>query len=360
MHQTAKEFMSRYYLWDKIFYSCAGFVRQSDLDLAMLSGLVRRLKCCREAAIIPDVPEDLDIFDDHPGLNDGIPYWPETPPRGCELLDAAITYAMSSTPPRDCFDHFVELVDELDNAGIQLTRDWKNELPETYRSSQIANVSWIEFFLIPDEESHPLSASLKFRSFLDLAILFDFEVYVEAKIKRKEITPSQLQSLLLRATRFMLVQWQGIDRTRQEYPKPGISRMLLRKGADPNCRDAESNAAIASEHGWTAWTGLLQDDYYEGDPGTEDYFLEQWILTVKVFLNYGADPTVQWHRPHIDKKSDEHRRVLELASPDIIFIEALADKPKYKKDLADIMDLLSRAKANWGDGTVQREQVEGY
>jgi hypothetical protein len=39
---------------------------------------------------------------------------------------------------------------------------------------------------------------------------------------------------------------------------------------------------------------------------------------------------------------------MEIATPDTVIHAALARKPQYKKDLADIMELLSKAKANLG------------
>ena len=125
---------------------------------------------------------------------------------------------------------------------------------------------------------------------------------------------------------------------------PKISEMLLQEGADPNCRDAESNVGMASEEGWTAWTGLLQEGVMKNLYSTQDSFWEDWISTVKVFLKYGADPTVRWYRPH----DREDRQTMEIATPDTVINAALGHRPQYKKDLADIMELLSKAKAKLG------------
>jgi hypothetical protein len=345
MHQTAKEFMSRNYLWDKIFHNSAGFVGGSDLNLAMLSGLVRRLKCCREAAFKSDSLQDPKVFNDPPGLNDEIPdpYKKlKAPNRGCELLSSAIDYALILQESCDRFDHYVGLLDELDNAGGQLIRDWKYGLPESFRRSHTANASWVELFWGSSHLSQRPD-KLKAKNFLELAILRNLFPYTEAKIRGKGIPRPQLQSLLLRATRDLEMGWRLQNYYMNLWAKPKLSEMLLQEGADPNCRDAESNTAMASEEGWTAWTGLLQDGVVENLVSSDDYW-EDWISTVKVFLKYGADPTVRWYRPH----DREYRQVMEIATPDTVINAALADKPQYKKDLADIMELLSKAKANLG------------
>jgi hypothetical protein len=54
--------------------------------------------------------------------------------------------------------------------------------------------------------------------------------------------------------------------------------------------------------------------------------MKKWISTVKIFLKYGADPTVA----------------------DTIITATRSHQPQYEKDLVDIMELLSKAKANLG------------
>ncbi|GAB1316550.1 hypothetical protein MFIFM68171_06760 [Madurella fahalii] len=46
MHQTAKEFISRPAVWNNFFRGSVGFTSVLDMDLALLSGVIRRLKCC--------------------------------------------------------------------------------------------------------------------------------------------------------------------------------------------------------------------------------------------------------------------------------------------------------------------------
>ena len=342
MHQTAKEFMSRSYLWDKIFHSSAGFVGGSDLNLAMLSGLVRRLKCCGEAAFKSDSLQDPEVLNGPPGLDDD-PYRKlKAPSRGCELLSSAVTYAKTLSKSCDRFDHYVGLLDELDNAGSQLIKDWKDGLPESFRRSHTPNASWVEFFLRLSRHQTQNLGDLKLKSFLELAVLESLFPYVEAKIRGRGIPRPQLQSLLLRATRILYMHWRGQGRGVLQLATPELSEMLLQEGADPNCRDAESNAAMVSEEGWTAWTGLLQDGVVEYSVSSKDDYWKDWISTVKVFLKYGADPAVRWYRPH----DGEDGQAMEIATPDTVINAALADKPQYKKDLADIMELLSKAKAN--------------
>jgi hypothetical protein len=327
MHQTAKEFMSRNYLWNKIFDNFAGFVDESDLSLATLSGLIRRLKCCREATIKSESLQDPEVFNGPSELGDETPdpfEKLEVPDRGYELLSSALDHAWYLREFCDRFDHYVELLDELDNAGCQLTRDWKDALPGSIRQTYIANASWVEIIFKPrSPQSQQLkSGNLKLKSFLELAIMIGLFPYVEAKIRGKGFPRPQLQSLLLLATRPLEINWRGKANSIIGTASPNVCEMLLQEGADPNCRDTESKAAMMWDEGWTAWTGLLltrDEDHFPDD-------VKRWISTVKIFLKYGADPTVA----------------------DTIITSAWPHKPQYEKDLADIMELLSKAKANLG------------
>jgi hypothetical protein len=339
MHQTAKEFMSRSYLWDEIFHSYAGFVGESELNLALLSGLIRRLKCCGEAALKSDTVQDLEVFNGPPEIGNEIPdpYGKlEIPRRGSELLESAIGCATNISRDNDHLNHYVVLLDERDNAGHQLIKNRKEGLPESFRRSHTANASWVEVFY-RSEDPPANSDSLKIKNFLELAITTGRLLpYVEAKIRGKGVPRPQLQSLLLRATRRLSIEVRPQEITWFGYLDPKISELLLQEGADPNCRDAESNVAMASEEGRTAWTGLLQD-------GVINYS-HSWSRTVKVFLKYGANPTVRWYKPH-DK---EDRQAIDIATPETIISAVLANKPERKEDLAEIMELLHKAKANVG------------
>ncbi|KAH0563421.1 hypothetical protein GP486_002011 [Trichoglossum hirsutum] len=351
MHQTAKEFMSRKYLWDKLFLNCVGFVGKSDMDLALLSGLIRRLKCCREATFGPGSLDDLRYFNDGLGLKipdpSGIPGPPE---RGCKLLTSAITCTNSLSRTCDRLDHYVELLDELDNVFSQFARNWKDGLSDSLRRSPIANASWVVFCFRPALAR--TSANFKLESFLELAVLHDFFPYVEAKIRLKGVPRSQLQSLLLRATWTLGADW-GVDGWGfYEAPKPELSELLLQEGADPNYRVVGSDVATASEEGGTVWTSLLGGGIIKQNFPWEEFMLGRWIPTVKIFLRYGADPTVQWPWPY----DGEGKRAIEIATPGAIINAALADKPQYKEDFTDIMELLDKAKTNLGDSMAQRNQ----
>jgi pimeloyl-ACP methyl ester carboxylesterase len=120
---------------------------------------------------------------------------------------------------------------------------------------------------------------------------------------------------------------------------PEISEMLLQEGADPNYRDAELNAAMALEEGWTAWIVLLQGHRRSSN-------VEKWIATVKVFLKHGADPTVRWYGP--DTRGHGEARKMKFWTPDVIIKDSLAPNPEDKKDLVEIIELLRGAKAKVG------------
>ena len=65
---------------------------------------------------------------------------------------------------------------------------------------------------------------------------------------------------------------------------------------------------------------------------------------MKVFLKYGANPTVRWYKPH----DREDGQAIDIATPETIISEVLANKPECKEELANIMELLHKAKANVG------------
>ncbi|KAE8454517.1 hypothetical protein EG329_000140 [Mollisiaceae sp. DMI_Dod_QoI] len=342
MHQTAKEFISRKYLLNKIFRNYAGFVKESDLRLALLSGLIRRLKCCKEAAITDirsskyNESSEYDEFHVPKFLREiPLPYRDfHIPFRAFELLASALHCAahLPDSEDRDYLNHYVVLLDELDKTGNQLIKDWKDALPEPFRS-RVTDRSWVEYCLHSDDNERTNSSHLKLESFLELAILYGFFPYVEAKIRGKGFPRSQLQSLLLWATRCIEIKW----RYRYENfligggPIQEISEMLLQEGADPN-----SNVAMAEEEGWTAWTGLLRDAF-------EGIRSEHWPSTVITFLKYGADPTVRWQRTSTEFAAPEEA-INAVRAVNAFY----RNDPDVEKDLDNAMEQLHRARLNWG------------
>jgi len=350
--------MSRSYSWEKIFHNFAGFVGESDVNLAMLSGLIRRLKCCGEAALKAYSLQDLGVINKPPDLEIPDPEGEiKTPRRFYELLEFAIECVGSISSERDHLNHWVvALLDELDNTGDQLIKNW-NGLPESSGRSCTRNASWVELFTCLRNRG-PNSRSLKLKNFLELAIIrHGLFPYIEAKIKGKGVPQPQLQSLLLRATRCLEMEWRVVESTIAwfVYAHPEISELLLQEGADPNCRDAESNKAMASDEGRTAWTGLLQDGLEFIDYKRYTDRVPLWADTVKIFLKYGADPTVRWYIPH--DKEDGH--AMDIATPETVINAVLSKLTAAEEEdfyhlqetlavLADVKELLSKAEANLG------------
>jgi hypothetical protein len=299
----------------------------------MLSASIRRLKCCREAAFESDSAKLLEDFNDEmldPYQSLGAPI------RGCELLSSALSlchfFRTSCSQP----DHLIGLLDELDNAGDQLARNVRDEFPALFRKSNTATASWIELFF-SQKSLQSNSHELKVKTFLELAIGRGIFPYVEAKFRGKGVPRPQLQVLLLRASRQLTLQLLGNSYIIVCSGSSKISEMLFHEGANPNYRDADSNAAMALETR-TAWTGLLQE-------GNGRHNMQEWAAIVKVFLKHGADPTVQWRYDPHDK---ENREAMEISTPDTIINSLIANKPQYRKELAEIKDLLGKAKANLG------------
>jgi len=359
MHQTAKEFISRSYLWDKIFPSTDGFVGESA-RLAMLSGLVRRLKCCAEAVVKLDSVRDPEESNDPPKVDNEIPspYRDiNVPSRGSQLLCGAMSQTDWLSNSCDLSEDYAALLDELDNTGDELVKDSRHALAGSFRRSPTANISWVEFFLTENYEELPLSGKLKPESFLELAIMYGLFLYAEAKIRGKMIPRTRLQSLLLRATLGSSAEWTLLSVVCCPQHEASISELLLQEGADPNCQYMESNAAMVLQEVWTAWTGLLLVGLLNQQNFGVDSPLKGWIDTVKAFLRHGADPTVQFCVSDMESGSEsesDNSLPTKIYTPNTAINAILGNKPRYKEDLAEIMELLIKAKANWGANRVAR------
>lgn len=121
--------MSRNYIWDEIFHATVGFDGAS-LGLAMISGWIRRLKCCAEAVwVLGRVPDEK-------SSNSRLP----------ELLRVTMDYVAEIEVPSDLSHDFVALLDELDTASNGLIKDCKYVLLTQLRRSLTADISWVEVF----------------------------------------------------------------------------------------------------------------------------------------------------------------------------------------------------------------------
>jgi len=341
MHQTAEEFLSRKYLWDLIFHGVDGFEGDS-VQLAMLSGQVRRLKICAEAVVNPDYVQSLQVN-----------YWEnlEISRDGSVRLYDALWYAHGLNPFPDNVGCYVSLLDELNNTGDELIKECKGlTLSE--------DATWIKFFVRVRRIGLTDDCWISPKSFLELATIYGCSPYIEAKVRDRVISQTELQRLLLRTVLPSDVEW--IDRIRRVYHSDKTTaKILLEAGADPNHACTDSNADIAKGEGWTTWTSLLQ----VGISGERFYDVELWIECVILFLNYGADPTVQWHGEarvedgsggkDRENESESEDTATQIYTPDTAIDTMFGDLPEwqqkgYEQKSAKLRASLSKAKANWG------------
>ncbi|KIW35166.1 uncharacterized protein PV07_01880 [Cladophialophora immunda] len=359
MHQTAKEFMSRPNIWESIFRNSAGFDSDLDTNFALLSGLIRRMKCCGEAAFEPEYIRTLWDSNGHSTFNDtttDLFTRVEIPKRSFELLSSALSIAYFLSSSSGHFgDDYVSLLDELDTVSNQLTENLRVSLSDTTGVPSVADMSWLKTYFEPLQKLYgetPNGATIN--NMLELATVRDSIPYIEAKVRGKGVPLSQLQLLLPLATRTVRLPFR-FDRGTSllGYPCPEAAELFLEEGADPNCRDLTLPDDMLSEESCTAWTGLLRD-LLECSLDIDSQ-LRAFIATAKVLLKYGADPTVQFQR-RVKGKND---MAMESVTPEIIIKMAMAKWPGYQKDFAKILELLNQAKANWNGGAASREQEEG-
>jgi hypothetical protein len=117
MHQTAKEFMSREYIWNAIFPRSNGFVSTAAKNLAILSGLIRRLKCCREVTL---EAQRIQREESRGGPKQHDSDAPNPHVADYRLLHNALLVAGHTALDHlegEDYDDFEQLVDELDATG---------------------------------------------------------------------------------------------------------------------------------------------------------------------------------------------------------------------------------------------------
>lgn len=328
MHQTAKEFISREYLKNKIFQDAVGFFPASNAYIASMSGGIRRLKCCAESIVTPDM---LDV---NPHINNiSVNPFKDVRVRTPKfrlmdfILGHANSMASSTEIEGDACRFYIELLDELNHVSSQLIvslKDAYNDLSFTWCDVYIENVC---------DLLEPLP---RFKSFLQLAFLYKLTPYVEAKVKGQGFPRDELELFLLHLSRHSEITWWGDDFYLLFQPIPRIFEMLFLEGADPNCRtDPQNNE--------TAWTCHLKCVKHLHQTETHDL----WGATTRLFLKFGADPGVRVEPKHvtsgIDVGGDRDDEGSGLTVEDIIR-QALAQKPQ---DLFETLKILDKSRKGW-------------
>lgn len=322
-----------------IFHNAVGFTTEDEMDLALLSGLIRRLKCCSEAVATRRLKTGTE--DDDSSISDhGNPdHYPEAEisERGIALLDGVVSvasdgrHAISTTFHHD----FVRLLDELDQVGDRLTRDLRAR-------KDFVDLGWPGVYLV--FESHSVVHGPM--AFLGLAIQNGLTFYVETKMRNGMVPRDQLIHLLSEAAWLNWRTWRGGNLYHPTFPSIELIENLLQEGADPNQQVTESSLATGLRRSWTPWTGFLENNFYSGLTSPHSHcMVEDLIAMAHLFLKYGADPAARWdcefgHGPDIFH---------EVVTPEIIISRLLDSEPRFRptsresrfrKDLEELLGIL--------------------
>jgi hypothetical protein len=351
MHQTAKQFLSRRYLWDQIFSDSRGFHDNHEIYLALQSGFLRRLKCSsravRHARFQRPVynTETTDIrsgfilpIDTALGETEGF----NAPSFGLFDYDfgpvAPLSLAIVKIATRMRDQKYQrwchEILDELDSVGCQLAREATGD-----EFDEFDDAEWVSLFMDYGREDG-ISCS---RTFLDVVIFFDLSTYLAAKIVEHGLGQDQLTSLLARAIHMHSFFWRntGLVHTVDVTQHSETIHVLLKKGADPNGREAVSRLGrneIDSVR--TSWTGLLvKIRMQENLMSTDRIHSARICPLVKRFLDCGADPIAQWYWTSRDGNKEflTPRIVVELISEFIV-------GPEWKEILGILASAEEKAK----------------
>ncbi|KEZ43682.1 hypothetical protein SAPIO_CDS4299 [Scedosporium apiospermum] len=168
MHLTAKEFLSQPKMWDLVFKKEHGFRSHQEIPLALMSGIIRRLKCCEEASTVS-------VQSCRPPR---YPTWVQDMIASClELPGEDLSLAPNL---------FKALLDELDYANQNLVR--------------IDGVTWVEIFCCPANSSS--FGEVRPTSMLEVAMSYRcLRPYVILQVRRREgISQDHLARLLSMAS----------------------------------------------------------------------------------------------------------------------------------------------------------------
>ncbi|KAI0813459.1 hypothetical protein GGR55DRAFT_677101 [Xylaria sp. FL0064] len=294
MHQTAKQFISRPYLWPKTFRNATGFTTQIETSLALMNGLIRRLKRCSEAVVtFGNVSTDIEAISTAPvkNLNENEKSLTNDPDRNIQVNElgyvilrqiilSARDFGKESISAGN-LSYITKLLDELNCVGERLTCG--------LRDSKVAVYScWTDVYFDYEPRAE---------TFLDFATLYRLNYYVKAKLQGRKFSDEELSHLLFRAIWGPMMRERSDTRIDRHFdPHAETVETLFRKGANPNSQNAEIDSAMKAKElrpkvGWTAWTFFLEQSSVRAE--THSRF-EGVISTMKVFLKYGADPAASW------------------------------------------------------------------
>ncbi|KAI0198003.1 hypothetical protein F4808DRAFT_270560 [Astrocystis sublimbata] len=293
MHQTVQQFITRKYLWAEIFGNATGFRSEIDVDLALLSGLIRRLKCCAEAVVCSGEDMENTRFQQASDAADADPYFEvKNSSRTVELFNCIVAAGRFCHKPGldqsvNHERHFMKLLDELDVIGRHHT--------EKFRAPRnIPDTSWPGAYIVL--EAYDTRLGFAMNNSLDFTIITGIYPLVGNPIEGHNYSKDELSLILLKCARY----WDWSFRQDPVCYSWAVSTPLwfiesvLHEGADPNLRTGVPCSDTSAKASLTPWTCLL-DQFFTREKYTH-WLIDPFIETAKVFLEHGADPTVQWHR----------------------------------------------------------------
>lgn len=364
MHQTAKEYLTRDYVWTSFFNTTRPESHTSSLEdlpltLDLLSGCIRRLKLFKETRLVPMRAEALheDVY---------------------VLISDAMYYASESDKLGEGLQAYMTLLEELDKTGkyIFLTRHARYSIG----GDDIKNQPQLKDDL-PWPTLEPMeSGRLVRQHFLHYAIQAGLVSFVKYKVEemRAHQQYAEIQSLL---SLFLIGPISGIELLQfvgvhfvafsRKVPDPRSAEILLEAGADPNglyqSPGSTDHGMINEFHiaqGCTIWEAVLSEGYLlfkgkcikedrsyctkEENSQNKDSNRRRWVELARLFIQHGAKRQGKFR---VNKSGDSRRSSVTEENPanmegeervqDIIRDIASYSGPKYSKCFKEIEELVS-------------------
>jgi hypothetical protein len=280
MHLTAKEFLSQKRWWDHLFEPRQGFSSDKETELALISGIIRRLKCCAEATINHWEPQDLEKPTER-----AAPVTKTPPEFLCHMVSECLDLFYQSDSTIDDAKIYEDFVDELDYTCDQLMGG------SVLGNSESPHPNWIELLFYNGNSAETM---LSPTTMIELAISSSLERYAILKLQRNigtsQTQPVELLGLLAAGNR---ITFKGCGFGHWSEASPGIMKALLVGGMDPNL-ELQSPRLVgdgmeAPLEGTTVWTAMLRRlPELSKSEGT--------LLVMELLLQYGADPAARVRR----------------------------------------------------------------
>lgn len=277
MHLTAKEFLSQKRWWSHLFEPQQGFLSTEETKLALISGQIRRFKCCAEATMEYWGQQGLAEPAEQPEPITRIP-----PKFLCHMVASILQMLHGDTIGSAVDSNVYEsLADELDATCDKLIR------VSVFDHSKPSRPNWFE--LLFKEESN---TQLLPKNMIELALACGMGWYVIQKLRRNTVISKaqSTESLGLLAVGNQ-IRCRGAPFGYSTDSSPKIMEVLLMGGMDPNLELQDPRLAGKgsgrSRNGMTVWTVMLWKLSYVR-PSAERAF-----AVMELLLTHGADPAAR-------------------------------------------------------------------